>query len=440
MRRIISAFLIIFIIITVLPTVAFADENDDIPEEELFSVGSPFAAIINADTGTELYSKNADMPLFCAFLPRIMTCIMLVESGLDLQTEILISKEMMAVSHEKSSANLVSGDRISLYDLMKCIIVANSQEACIAVAVTLAGSVSDFIVEMNLRARELGAENTSFTTVTGQYSSNTKQTTTAHDIVKICAHALTLEYIEDISNNRYVEVTVNKNNISLYTRNSLIDRNSSYYCKKASGLAISGNSTTGYALASVAVDKAMRIICFAMNYDSAVSLYSDMTDMINFSLSEYSYRILIRKNAPVLEIPVVFGKERDTVTLVSDSTISASMPSSVPEDKIETILNVPDSIDAPIAKGTVLGDVTYIFEGRVYGTANLVAQTDISLDVVNLYSTSINDFFSNKYIWAAIITVIVVVAFYSIILYINNRKKMRRDQSKKRNRITKMPR
>ena len=123
MRRIISAFLIIFIIITVLPTVAFADENDDIPEEELFSVGSPFAAIINADTGTELYSKNADMPLFCAFLPRIMTCIMLVESGLDLQTEILITKEMMAVSHEKSSANLVSGDRISLYDLMKCIIL-----------------------------------------------------------------------------------------------------------------------------------------------------------------------------------------------------------------------------------------------------------------------------------------------------------------------------
>lgn len=440
MKKTVSAILIIVLVAAFLPISTFCDATEPAEENAVFDVTSPFAAIVNADTGTELFAKNADTPFFCAFLPRIMTCILLVESGLDLSTVITLSKEMMAVSHDKSSANLVSGNKISLYDLMKCILVANSQEACIAVAVTLAGDVSEFIVQMNKRARELGAESTVFTNVTGQYSSATKQTTTAHDVVKICMHALNLEYIEDLSNYRYVDITVNNSKKSIYTHNSLVDRNSSYYIKKASGLAISGNNTTGYALVSVAVDKAMRIVCFALNYESVSNLYADLSNMINFSLTEYAYRTLIQKNAPVIEIPVVFGKERDTVTLVASSTVSASLPSSVPDSKIVADKNIPDKVDAPIAKGTVLGSVTYSYDGRVYGTTELIAQSDISLDVIESYSAAINGFFSNKYIWAAIITVVFVVIFYSTVLYIKNRKKMRREESNKRNRITKMPR
>ena len=184
----------------------------------------------------------------------------------------------------------------------------------------------------------------------------------------------------------------------------------------------------------------MRIVCFALNYESVSNLYADLSNMINFSLTEYAYRTLIQKNAPVIEIPVVFGKERDTVTLVASSTVSASLPSSVPDSKIVADKNIPDKVDAPIAKGTVLGSVTYSYDGRVYGTTELIAQSDISLDVIESYSAAINGFFSNKYIWAAIITVVFVVIFYSTVLYIKNRKKMRREESNKRNRITKMPR
>ena len=218
------------------------------------------------------------------------------------------------------------------------------------------------------------------------------------------------------------------------------DKNSQYYSKKASGLAISGSNISGYSLVSIAVDKTMRIVCFAMNYDSLSTLYSEMSQMITFSLNEYSYRTLIQKNAPVLEVPVIYGKERDSITLVAEKTLTASMPSSVPDTSIEKELVVPDSVDAPIAKGTVLGTVTYSYDGRVYGSTNLVAQTDISLDVVESYSDAINAFFSNKYLLATVITVVVVVVFYSIILYVVNRKKMKKEQSKKRDRITKMPR
>ena len=126
MKKTVSVIIIIALIAAFLPISTFCDETEPAEENAVFDVTSPFAAIVNADTGTELFAKNADTPFFCAFLPRIMTCILLVESGLDLSTVITLSKEMMAVSHDKSSANLVSGNKISLYDLMKCILVANS--------------------------------------------------------------------------------------------------------------------------------------------------------------------------------------------------------------------------------------------------------------------------------------------------------------------------
>jgi len=443
LKRLFVIFLTSVLLLTCGIT-SFAEEDADVDgetaeEEKRFDVTAPFAIITNPDTGTVLYEKNADYSVFCGFLPRLMTCIMLVESGIDLETKIQITKEMSVVTHDQSSADLRTGDKISLYDLMQCILVSNSQEAAIAIATTLGGSVSQFVVNMNLRAREIGAENTSFTNVTGQYTSTTKQSTTVKDIATICTHALTLDYIEDISNYRYVEISVNGRTRQLFTKNSLVDKNSTYYYKKASGLCISGSSTAGYALASVTEVKTTRILSVAVTYDTIGSVYEDVTSMLKYSLEEYAIRTLIQKNAPVSEIPVVFGKERDTLILVAENTVTASLPSSVKDDEIVVTVVVPDDVNAPVEKGTPLGTVTYEFEGRNYGTVNLIAQSDISLDIVAQYTAKINGFFTNKYVVAAIVLILAIIVFYSVVLFAAAKKQKRKEQSRKRDRINKMP-
>ena len=79
---------------------------------------------------------------------------------------------------------------ISLRDLMKCVLVSNAQECAVAIATTIAGNVNDFVSQMNIRAAELGATNTTFTNVTGYYTEGTRQLTTVRDIAKIITHCL----------------------------------------------------------------------------------------------------------------------------------------------------------------------------------------------------------------------------------------------------------
>lgn len=404
-------------------------------EENNIETKAEYAIIVNANSGYELYSKNADAPVYCAFLPRLMTCILLIESGIDLDTKVTITSEMLKATPEKSSAGLASDNNISLRDLMKCVLVGNSQECSVAIAMTVGGTLNDFVAKMNIRAAELGALNTVFTNVTGYYSSGTKQKTTLRDAAKIITQALTLDYIEDYSNKRMAEFTVNNTTKSIFTKNLLVDTYSEYYSKKARGLAVSGNKEQGFALASVAANKNMRLVSIAIGSTSFADIYADVTAMLLFSINEYSYRTIIQSNSPATEIRVVLGKDRDFVTLIAAQTLEVSLPQSVKDTDIQTTFNIPDSVDAPVVKGQKLGTATYTLNGSTLGTVELLAQTDVALDVVGMYTKNISAFFANKYVWTVIIIIVVVVVFYSAVVFIANKKRIREELRKKHNRI-----
>lgn len=122
-NRCISFFLIIILIFAALPTSAAEAEPN------VLEIDANNAMIFNADNGYELYSRNADNLVYCAFLPRLMTCILLVESGLNLEAEITITTEMLKNTPEKSSINMAAGHTISLRDLMKAFWSATLRNA-----------------------------------------------------------------------------------------------------------------------------------------------------------------------------------------------------------------------------------------------------------------------------------------------------------------------
>ena len=338
--------IIVFLITTVFASVCINAEEDS----SLETIANN-AIIFNADTGYELYAKNADDYVYCAFLPRLMTCILLMESGINLETQVTITSEMLKNTPEKSSANLEVGNVISLRDLMKCVLVSNSQECAVAIATTVAGTLNNFVAQMNARAAELGATKTTFTNVTGYYTTGTRQLTTARDIAKIITHALSLDYIEDYSNSRMITFSVGKSSRTMFTKNLLIDTNSAYYSKRATGLAISGNQEQGFALASMATNKNMRLVSIAIGNTSFADILTDVANMLTFSVNEYAYRTLVLANAPITEIEVVLGKDRDYITSVAEKTLEVSLPKSIKDEDILHIYNVPDSIEAPILKG-----------------------------------------------------------------------------------------
>ena len=364
-----------------------------------------------------------------------MTCILLVESGLNLEAEITITTEMLKNTPEKSSINMAAGHTISLRDLMKGVLVSNSQECAVAIAMTLGGTVNEFVAKMNLRAVELGARSTIFTNPTGYYSEGTCQLTTVRDIAKIITHALSLDYIEDYSDSRLVQVSLGKTSRTLYTKNLLIDSNSDYYSKRATGLAISGNAEQGFALASIAVNKNMRLVSIAIGSESFASIFNDVANMLTFSVNEYAFRTLVKVNAPVTEVEVILGKDRDYVTAVSEKTLEVSMPQSVPDSDIMLVYNVPETVDAPIVKGQKIGTAEYYHEGKLLGAVDLLAQTDVALDIVGQYTGYISKFFSNPYVWTVLIIAFVLVVGYMAVVFVANKKRIRAELRKKRDRV-----
>lgn len=428
--RIISYLLIIIFIAFPFSTVSMANS-----EMNSLEIDAQYAIIFNADSGYELYSKNADDYVYCAFLSRLMTCILLVESGVSLETNVTITSEMLKNTPEKSSANLQVGNVITLRDLMKCVLVANSQECAVAIATVLEGSVNAFVAKMNLRALELGADRTTFTNVTGYYTAGTRQLTTVRDISKIVKHALKLDYIEDYSDSRLISFSVGNSTRTMYTKNLLIDSNSSYYSKKATGLAVSGNAEQGYALASIAVNKSMRLVSIAIGSSSFADIFNDVSEMLTFSVNEYAFRTIVLANSPITEVEVILGKDRDYVTAVADTTLEVSMPQSVADSSITQVCNVPDSIQAPILRGQQLGTADYYYDGKLLGSVLLLAQTDVALDVVGQYTGYVSAIFTNPYVWTVIIIIFIITAGYTVVVFISNKKRIRAELRRKRDRI-----
>ena len=221
----------------------------------------------------------------------------------------------------------------------------------------------------------------------------------------------------------------------MFTKNLLIDSNSGYYSKRATGLAISGNQEQGFALASIAINKNMRLVSIAVGDTSFADIFSDVTNMLSFSVNEYAFRNIVLANSPVTEIKVVLGKDRDYITSVAEKTLEVSLPKSVKNEDILHVYKVPDTIDAPILKGQQVGTAEYYYNGTLLGTVNLLAQTDVALDIVGQYTGYISAFFANPIVWTVFLIILVLIIGYAVGVFIANKKRIRDELRKRRDRV-----
>ena len=223
--RIGAILLAVFLAWGTLPLFA---EEEPVREEEP-EINSKYAVIFNADDGGEiLYGKNETEKVYCGFLPRVMTCLLIAESG-TLDETVTVTQGMLVNTPQISTVQLKAGDKLTFRDLILCITVANSQEAAVAAATALGGDLKTFVKMMNDKSAELGAKDTLFTNVTGDYVSNTKQISTLADCAKIISAALQQEVISEAATLRTAKITVNGKQRNLYTRNMLIETMNTNY-------------------------------------------------------------------------------------------------------------------------------------------------------------------------------------------------------------------
>lgn len=421
-RSALLALLIAACLLAAFPICAQAEEQPQI--------NADCAVIFNADDDGEiLYGKNEKMPVYCGFLPRVTACLVALESGIDPETTVTMTKEMLVHTPQVSNVQLSVGDTISIKDLIACVLIGNSQEAAVALAFGVAGSTKAMVEKMNETAEGLGANDTLFTNVTGKYVSNTRQITTLTDCAVLLSAALEHELILSPATQRAQKITVNGKTRTVYTRNYLIETTSSEYNKDANGLFIYYESASNGSIATYRKDSDRKIISLAVSTKGLGSLYKDAGALLEFSKDRYVTRTLLSKGKPLTEVKVTNGKEADYVVLTAAEEIIAFVPKIYNEQNVTLTFDVPETLHAPVEQDAVLGTVTVSCGGKVYGVIDLKVQSGVALDYFELYSAKIGNFFSNPWLWTVLAGLLAAIGGYTFLAYRINRPRKKKRAS-----------
>ena len=159
------------------------------------------AVLIEAETGTVLYQKNAGERRAMASTTKIMTALLTIEAG-DLDREFTV--DPLAIRVEGTSMGLQEGDRVSRRDLLYGILLPSGNDAANAAAVSVSGSIPEFVKLMNSKAQELGLSDTHFVTPSGLDADG--HYTTALDLARLTAYAMKEETFREIVACRSAEV------------------------------------------------------------------------------------------------------------------------------------------------------------------------------------------------------------------------------------------
>ncbi len=414
---------ILFVLVFLSSSLSFFGEEAEIKEEEP-QISGEYAVIFNADDDGEiLYGKNETKQVYCGFLPRVMTCLLIAQSG-KLDETVTVNRGMLVNTPQISTAQLKAGDVVTYRDLITCICVVNSQEAAVAAATALAGDLKTFVQQMNDKAKELGATDTLFTNVTGNFVSNTKQITTLADCAKIISAALQEEVIAEAATLRTAKITVSGKTKNLYTRNMLIEPTGKNYDAAAKGLFIYSQSASNSAIATYRKDSDRKIISMTVTTAGLEAVYKDAGTLLKYSQNRYVSRTLLTKGSSLQEVTVKNGKDVDFVVLAASEDITALIPKIYGDQKATMTFDLPQSVEAPIEKGTVLGTVTVSCGGKEYGTVELKAQATVELDYFELYSSKMMKFFANPWLWIILAGLLFIVVGYALFAYrLNNPRK-----------------
>ncbi len=324
--------------------------------------------LMDFDSGQVLASANPDEPLPPASLTKMMTSF-LVEQALrsgKLKKDDLVSVSQNAWcrgSSTESCMYLPLNSQATVIDILRGIIVQSGNDASKAIAEHMAGSEEGFAKLMNAEAQRLGMTHTHFVNATGLPDPDHKSS--AGDLA-ILARAI----IRDSSDYYpiYAEREFTYNKIKQGNRNALL-----YTDPTVDGLKTGHTQEAGYCLVTSSKRNGMRLITVILNTDSAQARANETRQLLGWGFGNFEKATPIQPDAVVTTAKVSFGKA-DTVAAGVGSTWALTVPRG---QKVSTSVQIKPDLEAPVAKGAVIGKVVAESNGKPVGEAPLVAQADV---------------------------------------------------------------
>lgn len=365
------------IIILCLSLVLCTSFNYEKPKKQKsISLGAYSAVVIDQYSGRVLYSKNSDLKLPMASTTKIITTVVALEKG-NLKDKVIVSKRAASVGG--SSAELKEGEKITLEELLYGLMLRSGNDAAIAIAEHIGGSVDAFIEMMNEKAIEIGAYNTSFKTPHGLDADG--HYTTAEDLAKITAYAMKNEIFNKIVSTKEISAGVSgKFNRSYSNINKFL-----YRVDSADGVKTGYTGGAGKCLVASVKHQYGRFICVVLNSSDR---WKDAENLVKYAKENYKFIKLFDKGENVKTIKVYGGRSK---YVIAKTDMDIYIPVNEDESSyIRTEVFVPSVVFSPVKEGDILGNYAVFYDGNIIAKYPVIS--DRTVERKNLIDTIKNTF------------------------------------------------
>ncbi|MDA9096647.1 D-alanyl-D-alanine carboxypeptidase [Candidatus Pelagibacter ubique] len=354
-----------------------------------FDVKARTAILQDYLSGEILFEKDADKSIYPASMTKIMTTIIafdLIRSGdLSLDEKFLVSENAWRLSSAGySSMFIMVGDEVSVENLLRGIIVASGNDACVALAEGIAGTEDEFAVMMTAKAKEIGMNNTNFANSSG--INDTENLSTVRDIM-LMSNYLIKEFPEEYKYFAEKEFTWDRTGgdpITQGNRNPLL-----YKSLGADGIKTGYLAVEKYSLASSVERNGRRLIAVGSGFNTKNDRSRESAKLLTWGLTNFDLVEITKANTPIENIDVWLGK-KDTVKTYIKNDIYKTIPKAK-KRLLKVSLNYNGPIQAPIKKDDILGKLKLIFDGELIEEYDLLAYEDVKkLNVFSRLMKSIN--------------------------------------------------
>jgi D-alanyl-D-alanine carboxypeptidase (penicillin-binding protein 5/6) len=328
---------------------------------------------MEAETGAVLYEKDIHKQRAPASMVKMMLMLIVIEklrAG-----ELHLSDAVTATAHASkmggSQVYLREGETFTIEEMMKAIAIASANDACVAIAEHISGTVEGFLSLMNERAQVLHMTDTHFGTVHGLPPSNGDpgDLTSAHDMA-LLARELT-KYPEVLAWSGTKEDSLRDGKFILTNTNKLI-----HHFPGVDGIKTGFHAQAGFNVTATAQRDGLRMIAVVMGAPTSTARFEEAKRLLAMGFSSYRKVVFVRKDASVGPEIQVSGSTVRKIRAVAQEDVAVVVKKGM-EKQLVTDVQIPASLSAPAHRGQVIGEVRVKHQDLILAKTSAVIPEEI---------------------------------------------------------------
>ncbi len=345
--------------------------------------------LMNMDTGEVLLDQGSTTIRYVASTTKMMTALLLIESGYDLDTVVTVSADLtdefaLIQTENGADMDLIIGEEITMRELLYGLLLRSANDAASVIAYELSGDIDSFVAWMNVRASELGCVKTNFTCPHGLY--DTGNASTAADLALIASACAAEPLYMEVANTLTYTISANNMHSSdreITSTNVMLDPESEYYRDYINGMKTGFTTLAGRCFVTTAVKDGECYMLVVLN-SIQNDIYDEVGNILDWAFEVFGTYEFLSEDEPLGEVLLTDSYDAEIIAVTPETSVSGFAHI---EDDITYEVDLIEEVKAPVATGDLLGTVSVYREGELVETVNVLSPADYanstSVDVKN---------------------------------------------------------